>query len=81
MKLWVSRQYDGRFMLTATEPVRERVRGTDHDDLYVPYGDPVGLKHLCNVVTLVWPVVGTLAPLQGTQVRLKRTSDCDASSN
>ena len=48
MKLWLSRQRSGAYMLTRGAPVRQRITGTSDDDLYVPYGDPVGHRNFCE---------------------------------
>lgn len=48
MKAWLSRQRDGNYMLTAYRPVRAKITGLDNtEDLYVRYGDPLGVRNLC----------------------------------
>lgn len=47
MRLWLSRQGNGDYMLTAFEPVRAIVKGTDKEDLYLRTGEPIGVRHLC----------------------------------
>ena len=42
LKCWVTRRYNGLYLITAFEPVIQEVHGTGHDDAYIKYGDPVG---------------------------------------
>lgn len=51
MRLWLSRQRDGRYMLTLYQPIIARVHGTDQWDLYVVAGDPVGYRGMCPEIT------------------------------
>jgi hypothetical protein len=53
MTLWLSRQYNGEYMLTAFEPTLEEVVGTGHKDLYILPGDPIGIRNLCNQILKV----------------------------
>lgn len=48
MKLYVSRQRDGKYMLTYTPPVIQEVGNSGEQDVYVGYGDPVGWRGLCS---------------------------------
>jgi hypothetical protein len=50
MKVWVSRQYNGQYMLTASPPIWAPVDGTYHWDFYAAPGDPIGVRHLCDVM-------------------------------
>lgn len=47
MKLYLTRQHDGSYMLTAFRPIVTRVRGTSFDDVYLRHGEPIGIRHLC----------------------------------
>lgn len=47
MRLFLTRQSAGDYMLTAFEPVLHEVVGTGRPDAYVREGDPIGLRHLC----------------------------------
>ena len=48
MKLWLSRQHDGRYMLTALRPVRAMIGRTGVYGVYARAGDPVLVRHLCE---------------------------------
>ena len=39
---YVTRRYNGLFLVTALQPHITRVVGTGHKDAYIKYGDPVG---------------------------------------
>jgi len=56
MKLWLSRQHDGRYILTALRPVIAVIGRTGRYGVYARPGDPVILRHLCE------PMVETLLP-------------------
>ena len=47
MKLYLTRQRNGDYMLTAFKPLVLRVKGNDYDDAYMRPGDPIGVRHLC----------------------------------
>lgn len=70
MKLWLSRQRDGNYMLTAYRPRMAKITGLlDREDLYVRPGDPIGIRHLC--VEGILKVSGIeLDPLESTKVEL-----------
>lgn len=69
MRLWLSRQADGRYMLTATKPVQAEVKGTGTADLYIRYGDPIGLRHLCAAGSVSLFGV-SLMPLESVKVEI-----------
>jgi len=48
MKVWLSRENSGLYMMTYLKPDKHRVMGTDTKNFYVPYGDPLGVRHLCQ---------------------------------
>ena len=48
MKLILTCQHDGSYMLTAFKPLIDLVRGTEHSDVFVRPGEPVGVRHLCR---------------------------------
>jgi hypothetical protein len=50
MKLWLSRQHDGRYMLTALRPVTAVIGRTGRYGVYARPGDPVLLRHLCEAM-------------------------------
>lgn len=50
-KLWLSRRAHGRHMLTIAKPKIAPVHGAGYKDLYVRYGDPVGLSaEFCDML-------------------------------
>ena len=48
MRLWLSKQASGLYMLTAMKPSRVQIMGTDKSDLYCRLGEPIGIRHLCE---------------------------------
>jgi hypothetical protein len=50
-RLWITRQWDGRFMVTLFKPVIATVKGTGHKDAYFKYGEPFGKKDYCEHMT------------------------------
>ena len=51
LKLWLSRQRDGKYLLTKRKPVLATVEGVGKQDFYVAPGDPVGYRNMCAEVT------------------------------
>lgn len=47
LMLWLGRQYDGNYMITAAKPVKKPVRGAGYHDLYAVPGDPINVRGLC----------------------------------
>lgn len=73
MRLYVSRQRNGMYMLTRQTPLVATVDGTDQSDVYVAAGDPVGFRHVCPwFVSVLWNVKD-LEPC--TWVRVKVTGE------
>lgn len=52
MRAWLTRQRDGKYMLTRFRPVEARVAGTRYTDMYVRAGDAMGWRHMCAEGTL-----------------------------
>ena len=50
MKLWLTRQHNGLYMLTANEPIFAKVEGRDFEDAYVAPGEPVGMRNFCDLI-------------------------------
>ena len=42
LKCYVTRRYNGLYLVTALKPKHVQVAGTDHTDAYIRYGDPIG---------------------------------------
>jgi len=80
MKLWVTRQRDGNFMLTAMRPSIARVGRIGEEDAYIQPGEPIGVRHLCKegIATLCdgIPDVSELVPLESVKVEIV-ASRCD----
>lgn len=53
MKLWLTRQGNGLYMLTMFKPVIEQVYGSSTKDVYVIPGEPIGIRNLCHRILLV----------------------------
>lgn len=51
MKLWLTRQRNGDYMVTFLKPVLVPLKGTDVLDAYVVHGDPIGHRHMCKLAT------------------------------
>lgn len=49
MKLWASKQRSGLYMLTALKPLWREVGRSGQYDWYMRPGDPVGVRHLCEL--------------------------------
>jgi len=49
--LYLTRQHDGKYMLTAFKPVFHAVRGAGIVDSYERYGDPIGFRNMCVLGT------------------------------
>lgn len=47
MRLYLARKRNGLYQLTALQPVREMIKGTDYDDIFVTPGDPINFQGLC----------------------------------
>ena len=70
--MYLSRQHDGNYMLTALRPKPQRVRGGSHDDLYFQNGEPVGVRHLCPLGTraIFGEPAAAMRPLDVRRVRV-----------
>lgn len=42
MKCWLTRRYNGLYLVTSFKPIIKEVMGTGHEDAYIKYGDPAG---------------------------------------
>lgn len=47
IKIWLSRELSGLYMLTAYKPIKCRVGMTDKKDFYPIPGEPLGARHWC----------------------------------
>lgn len=71
MRLFLSRQGNGLYMLTAIAPKRHRVGNTSHDDLYVRAGEPIGYRNMCPVsIEMLLPGFEHIAPLETVEVEI-----------
>lgn len=51
MKAILARQWNHAFSLLRYEPIVAHVAGTDHMDIYVKAGDPIGWRNMCEAAT------------------------------
>lgn len=71
MKLFLSRQGNGFYMLSAIAPKRHRVGNTSHDDLYIRAGEPIGYRNMCPAsIEMLLPGFKHLDPLDTTEVEI-----------
>lgn len=47
MNAILARQHNGSYSLLRLDPIVETVAGTDHKDVYVRPGDPIGYRNMC----------------------------------
>lgn len=47
MRLWLTRQRQGDYMLSYRHPVMMEVNGAGEVDAYIEPGEPIGVRHLC----------------------------------
>jgi len=50
MKLWLTRQHNGLYMLTKNKPIFTKVEGRDYEDAYVAPGEPIGIRNFCDAI-------------------------------
>lgn len=50
MELYLTRQHNGLYMLTALKPVFSKVEGRDFEDAYLAPGEPVGMRNFCDLI-------------------------------
>ena len=54
MKLYLTRQLNGLYMLTALKPTFADILGSDGKvDAYIQPGEPIGIRNLCDRILLV----------------------------
>lgn len=46
LRCWVTRRYNGLYLVTGFKPVIRVVAGTDHVDAYIKHGDPIGYLNI-----------------------------------
>jgi hypothetical protein len=61
MEMYLTRQHNGLYMLTALKPILSRVEGGDFEDAYVAPGEPVGMRNFCDIILRL---VGIEKPLK-----------------
>jgi hypothetical protein len=74
MKLWLTKQGNGLYMLTYFKPTIETVHGTENKkEVYILPGEPIGIRNLCDRILLAisFPEnAERLKSLQSIQVEL-----------
>lgn len=69
-KLWLTRQYDGKYMLTELPPVYEKVGDADYVDVYFKPGEPQGVRNLCYRILFIFGAK-PLKKLESIQVEIE----------
>lgn len=70
MNAYLSRQRDGKYMLTYLPPILSNVGNTGEKDFYIQYGEPIGFRFICPWGAKV--IFGVeLEPLQSVKVNIK----------
>lgn len=68
MRVFVYKRPNGLFTMTHRTPLRAPVFGAEHDDLYVPAGDPIGRIDLCPAfVTAMLGDVSHIGDFEGVE--------------
>ena len=70
MKLWLTRQHNGLYMLTVKEPVSAKVDGRDFEDAYIVPGQPVGMRNFCDLILVLLNIEKPLRRGEKIQVEL-----------
>lgn len=47
MRVWLSRERSGLYMMTSLKPQKALIGLSDVEDFYVPEGDAFGIRHWC----------------------------------
>lgn len=68
MRLWLTRQGNGLYMLTKNRPIFEHVEGTDRMDVYITPGEPVGVRNICS---LILGLVGASQMRRGESIEIE----------
>jgi hypothetical protein len=50
MRLFLTRQHNGLYMVTKYKPVFAKVDGRDFEDAYIVPGEPVGERNFCDLI-------------------------------
>ena len=62
MKLYLTRQLNGLYMLTALKPIFADILGSNGKiDAYIQAGEPIGMRNLCDRILIL---VGMDKPLK-----------------
>jgi len=70
MKLWLTRQRNGLYMLTVKEPVFAKVDGRDFEDAYIVPGEPVGMRNFCDLILVLLKIEKPLKRGEKIQIEL-----------
>lgn len=69
MELFLTRQHNGLYMLTAKEPIMAKVDGREFEDAYVAPGEPVGMRNFCDLILKLLHIETPLK--RGQTIRIK----------
>lgn len=50
MRLFLTRQHNGLYMVTKNKPIFAKVEGRDFEDAYIVPGEPVGERNFCDLI-------------------------------
>lgn len=74
MKLWLTRQSNGLYMLTALKPVVfPLIDRPEIKDAYIQMGEPVGLRNMCDRILILFDIKTPLKRCQSVEVELTGT--------
>lgn len=70
MRLWITRQSNGLYMLTKHKPVIAEVEGRNFKDAYILPGEPVGMRNFCDLLLQLAGVTEPLRRLESIEVEI-----------
>lgn len=50
MRLWLTRQHNGLYMVTKFKPIFHKVDGRDFEEAYIVPGEPIGERNFCDMI-------------------------------
>lgn len=71
MKLWLTRQHNGLYMVTLFKPVFAKVEGRDFEDAYIVPGEPVGERNFCDLILKLVKLDTPLKRGESVQINLE----------
>ncbi len=71
MKLWLTKQSNGLYMLSLFKPTTNTIKGTHKEDVYIIPGEPIGVRNLCSEILKVLCIENELQI--GESIRIELT--------